>query len=184
MNLVVLNEHKELTLSDELQGLKRFDDLQKAREKQGYSEEHLMAELLYVYFMYDLRSEYMIYTEPERASMIKEEVGLDAMWVVDIYLENFINLYEELRETKISSMLKMTYGLVDKVKDYIDKIDLDEEDKSGKKIYNLKDVVNAANQLTVLGDKLDKMEALNNKQIKENDKMRGGRTKAMLEDGF
>lgn len=184
MQLVVLNEYGDLTINDELYGLIRFKEFRDNRISKGMSNTFIMTEMLYVYFMYDLRSDYMIYTEDERQPMIKEELGLDPLWVVDSVLQRFIDLYLELTETKISSMLKMAYSMVDKLKVYIEDMDLSDVDATGKPKYVLKDVIAAGNQLSIFASKVDELQALNAKQLKENNKMRGGRTKSIMEDGL
>lgn len=182
MNLVELNDNRELEINPELYGLKRFKLLVDSRRTKDIH--YLMNELLYVYFMCDLRSDYMLYGKDVRHDMIIEELDLPNGWKVDTALEVFMELYAELTETKISSMVKTSYTLVDKVQAYIDKMDLDDVDRTGKPRYSLKDVIDAGNRLAILTNKVEEIEKIHNRQAKEKSNMRGGGDKSAYEDGF
>lgn len=184
MNLIELNDERELIINPELYGIKTFKLLSESRAVKGL--EYLINELLYVYFMYNLSSDYVTaYSEDERPEFILEELDLPKGWKVDNTLQMFIDYYLQFTETKVGTMLKVAYNLADKVKTYINDMDLEEVDtRTGKPKYVLKDVIDAGNKLTIMVDKIDKIEEIYRKQTIANNKMRGNKTKNAFEDGF
>lgn len=182
MNLVELDETGQLVIHEELYGLRTFNELITDRRSNKKSEEYIVNELLYLYFMYDLRSDYMIYSDEEREIQVLEELDLGDGYKVDSFMDRAIRLYSELTQTKISTILKTTYTLVDKTNEYINDLDLNATDINGKPIISLKDAIAAGNQNTILAEKVAKLEELQSQQLKDKSKIRGNRTKSILED--
>lgn len=182
MNLVELDENRQLIIADELHGIKSFKDLIEDRYSKGKDEEYVTNELLYIYFMHDLRSDYMIYEESERSFQVLDELDLDEDYKPDQLMIKAMEKYKDLTETKISSMLKATYTLIDKVIKNIEEIDLNDVDKNGRPIYTLKDTVDAGNKCSVLAEKVAKLEELQAANLKDKSKIRGGRVKSIFED--
>ena len=93
------------------------------------------AELSYVYYMCDYKSEYRNYPEGERTKEIKEAFitkQLGEKWKPDKVVQAAMDRYISMQETPSLRYLKSQEAMIDKVTDYMNSIkaeDFEDDDK-------------------------------------------------------
>ena len=74
---------------------------------------------------------------------------------------------------------------IDKLSNYLEKIDFDERDDKGKAVYTISSITQAIRQIPQLSKDLLEAEKIITKEIEENGRARGGNeNKAVFEDGI
>lgn len=161
----------------ELLVIRVVDDLIKDRD----NEDLVTKELGYIYFQYNLVSDFNSQKDMVlRSEDVRDYVGLPPDWIVDNKLQRVIDIYVESQENEISySLLKTSYNMVDKIKDQLDNIDLNERDKSGKPMWNIKIIKDTVGGLYELTESLKKVE---NEFIKSQQKNMSGRSGTLYDN--
>lgn len=141
-----------------------------------------LCELGFIYFYCDPRSDYMYYVDDkERLKAIKEGEGLDKKWTIDSTLKEAITFYSSFK-TQSALLLEDTRVAVDKLRTSIKKLDLSEVDDRGKPIYTLNTYTSTIKQIPELIKSLNEAEKSLNVEIAQDSKMRGQKTKSLLDD--
>ena len=84
--------------------------------------------------------------------------------------------YKLLQSTKIA---------IDKLSNYLEKIDFNEKDNNGKPVYTISTLTQAIRQIPQLSKDLLEAEKIVTKEIEETGRARGGNeNKAVFEDGI
>ena len=173
-------ENYTITFEPELLTLKVFKDLHK-RDK-SKEKSRFIQELGYIYFMLDPRSDYQYITDSEeRHNEIVKGEDLPTTFKVDEVLQKAMDYYKSFKPTS-ALLLEDTRVAVDKLRQQLRNINLNEKDDKGKPIYTLNVVVNTIKQVPSLVKDLDEAERTLAKEIVQNDKVRGSVEKAMYED--
>lgn len=176
-------ENFELQISEEAFLIDAFKKLWNRDRSQ--SKKRALAELGYIYFMYDPRSDYMFITDDtQRSKIILEQEGLSPDYNIDKVMQEAIKVYKFLTQTSASLLLEDTRISVDKLRDYVKNIDLNAVDDKGKPIYTLNMFTNTIKQIPELAQKLIEAEEAVAKETEEKSKMRGQGVKKIFEDGF
>lgn len=182
MKLFKCEDGYRVDVSPELYLISEFDALLTNREN---DKDTLLKELGYIYFMHDVESDFMSQTNNGmRHDEIVRYLNLPSGWKVDHLLQKAIEAYLYLSETLSSKLLTTARKSVDKLNIQLDKLDLDERDKSGKPIYNLKQFNDTVTQLPNTMEALDKAEKMYIKGVAEKGKLKGNKDKKIFEDGF
>ena len=129
-------------------------------------------------------SDFVIVHEDIRGEEIKSEIGLPANWKMDKPLEDFAEFYKNHSKTVASELLETAYGLTMKVKDYVDNIDLNAKDKSGKPINTLAEAMSAGKQIPEMFNNIAKAEESYRKSNVNEGRIRGGGELKGFENGF
>lgn len=141
-----------------------------------------MQELAYIYFMGDPRSDYQyIVDEEERAKEVKKGLGLPAKWKEDKVVRRAIDFYNSFKPTS-AALLEDTRVAVNKLRQLLRDIDLDEKDDKGKPVYTLNTITATIKQIPSLVKDLDMAEKTLSKDILEEARARGSQNKALGED--
>lgn len=176
-------ENFQLTITEEALLIKAFRDLWE-RDTSDKKEQVFM-EMGYIYFVYDPRSDFMfIVDEEDRIPRVKEEIGVPDDWEPDPLIIKAINTYKLLITTVSTAAIDSSRKLIDKIKTYLDTIDLNEKDAKGSPVHTLSNITTTIKQIPGLVTDLYKAEKVLNSEIEENTKMRGAGVKKLLEDGF
>ena len=176
-------ENFQLTITEEALLIKAFRDLWERDESKN--KEQFFLEMGFVYFVYDPRSDFMfIVNEEDRIPKVKEEVGIPEDWEPDAKILRAIETYKLLITTVSTSAIDSSRKLIDKLKVYLDTIDLNEKDSKGAPVHSLSNITATIKQIPALTIDLQKAEKVLNSEIEENAKMRGAGVKKILEDGF
>lgn len=173
-------EGYKITISEEALLLKPFKNIWK-RDKTP-SKDKAMAELGFIYFFCDIRSDYQyIVDEESRKQAIKEGEGLPKDWEPDKVVLEAMQFYNKFKPTS-ALLLEDTRYAVDKLRKLLREIDLNQLDDKGKPIYTLNTITATIKQVPALVRDLDEAERSIAKEIAQNDKVRGAQTKSIYED--
>lgn len=173
-------EGYNLNISEEAYTLKPFKkiwDRDKTKKK-----EKAIQELAYIYFMEDPRSDYQMYIDREdRSTQVKEGEGIPQSWKADKEVIEAMSFYSKFKPAS-ALLLEDTRVAVNKVRQQLRDIDLNDVDEKGRPIYTLDKVIAAIKQVPTLIRDLDEAERTIAKEITSSDKVRGTQTKSMYED--
>ena len=99
--------------------------------------------LTLVYFTYDPRSDYSyIVNEHQRLGEVCETNGIEFRAFSDLQKE-CIELYKKLTTTMSQELLKSTKVAINKVKEFLENVDLTATDDKGRPIYTINNITTA-----------------------------------------
>ncbi len=127
------------------------------------NKETAYQELSYVYFLSDYKSPYNVYPEEVRADEIQKDFIRNTKWKPDELVVLAVKKYKELQETPAIKLLNAARGAVVKVTKYLLVKDMDDRNYS-KELEKVGKII----------DSLDRLEDKVKKDIKINEKIRGG----------
>ena len=170
MHLIEIIDYK-VEPSEELFLIKGFRDLYNSDKSEG--KEQFLQMLSYVYYMADPRSSLSYITdEEERKAYVFEQEGIKKL---DMKLAN--KLIEEYKKHVVTTsylLLQDTKIAIDKVRDFLRHVDLNERDDRGKPIYTINSITSAIKQCNELTDTTSDLEKKIAKEIDERADVRGG----------
>lgn len=179
MNLLKI-ENFELIITPEALSLKPFKriwDRDKSDDKRK-----AIQDLSYIYFFSDPRSDYQyIIDKDDRKKAIMEGEGINKQWNPDKTILEGIKLYESMQPVS-ALLLKDTRNLVDRLRNYLQNIDLEAVDKNGKPIFALNTLTATIGQIPQLVTKLKEAEIAVAKDINEQSKARGQGDLSILDE--
>lgn len=173
-NEVTLNE-PEVLLIKEFAALWTNDRNKTAEDKTGKLKTRAIREFTYIWLMLDWASPYADYTEQERHQECLKDAHLtDAEWA-DPDFRAACRKYRELQNSSRSlKLIKSAQGIVDKITDYFDSIDLTERDEiTGKPIYKTKDVMSEMQTVSKVVEELKTLEFMYKKEQESESDVRG-----------
>lgn len=173
-------EGYNLTIDPMILTLKPFKTIW-VRDK-SEKKDRAIQEIAYIYFMEDPRSDYLYITDrEERAHAIKEGEGIKESWIPDKIVKEAMVLYASFK-TPAALLLEDTRVAVDKLRQLLRNINLDEVDDKGRPIYTLNTITSTIKQIPTLVKDLDEAERALAKEMTQSDKVRGASEKAIYED--
>lgn len=148
------------------------------------NKEHFMQQMSYLYFMVDPRSTYGYITDKsERAQAIIKQEGLPKDFKPSSLLEEAMKIYKQHTVTKSAELLQSARKACNKVRSFLENIDLTEEDDKGKPKYQVSTVTSALKNVTDLVPQLQELEKKVEQEVQEQGRAKGA-SKTMFEDGF
>lgn len=182
MKLVRIDNY-QLVVEDELLLLTPFKTVYKKDKSKG--KQNFMDFLTIVYYVYDPRSDYSyIVNEKERLKEVCESNGFPIPKFTSEQKE-CIELYKKLTTTISQELLRSTKVAIDKVKDFLEEVDLTKTDDKGKPIYTVNTITTAIKQIPQLAKDVMEAEKAVAKEIQEQGRIRGGGEKqALFKDGI
>ena len=139
-------------------------------------------ELAFIYFMNDPRSDYQyIVDEEERAKEIIKGLGMPEDWKADAVIKRASDFYNSFKPAS-AGLLEDTKVAVNKLRQLLRNIDLEEKDDKGKPVYTLNTITATIKQIPGLVKDLDEAERTLSKDILEESKARGSQSKSLYED--
>lgn len=180
---LVKYESYQLKIEDELLLLKPFRVLFNADRTQN--KDKFMNFLSIIYFTYDPRSDYSYIVDDElRLKEVCDSNGFEVPKFNKQELE-CISLYKKLTATISTELLRSTKIAVDKVRQFLENIDLEATDDKGKLLYPINTVTSAIKQVPQLAKEVREAEKAVAKEIEEQGRARGGNeNKKIFEDGI
>lgn len=143
----------------------------------------LTKELGYLYFMYHPESDFMDQTvESFRHIDVVKYLGLPSGYQPDQIMKQAIDAYLYLSQTSESKMLQTARKSVAKLEKQIDEIDLDERDKNGKPVWDLKKYQDVVKSMPETMASLQKVEDLYVRKKEEAARLKGDKEAAIFED--
>ena len=141
-----------------------------------------MQELAYIYFMSDPRSDYQYLVDEEvRKEEVIKGLGMPAKWKEDDVIKRALKFYESFKPTS-AGLLEDTRIAVNKLRQLLRNIDLEETDDKGRPVYTLNTITATIKQIPGLVKDLDEAERTLSKDIIQEAKARGSQSKALGED--
>lgn len=148
------------------------------------NKDRALAELGYIYFFNDPRSEYQYLVNTEdRHNAIVEGEGLGDKWKPDKLVNEASEFYNSFKPTS-ALLLEDTRFAIDKLRQLLRDIDLTKEDDKGKPVYTLNTVTATIKQIPELVKGLDEAEKTLRSEVANLGRMRGQGEKTLMEDGF
>lgn len=175
LNEVVLNE-PEVLLIREFAALWTNDRNITKEDPTGKLKTRAFREFKYIWLMIDWASPYSDYTEQERhQECLKDAELTDKEWA-DPKFRAACRKYRELQNSSRSlKLIKSAQGIVDKITDYFDSIDLTERDEvTGKPIFKTKDVMTEMQTVSKVVEELKTLEYMYKKEQEAESDVRGG----------
>lgn len=143
------------------------------------NKDRALAEIAFIYFMADPRSDYQyLVDEDERMEAIKEGEGLPPKWAPDKVVQEAMAFYESFKPTA-ALLLEDTRLMVNKYRKR-----LREQEFDDLEVKELKEVGALIKQIPSLVKDLDEAEKTLNSEMKNAGKMRGSGEKTIFEDGI
>lgn len=141
-----------------------------------------LQELGFIYFMADPRSDYQYIVDEEvRVSEIKKGEGLPDKWEPDDAVKRALAFYSSFKPAS-AGLLEDTRAAVDKLRQLLRNIDLDERDEKGKPVHTLSSITQTIKQIPGLVKDLDAAERTLSKDILAEARARGSQVKGAFED--
>jgi hypothetical protein len=139
-------------------------------------------ELAYLFFMGDPRSDYQYIIDSEiRSSEIIKGLGMPDKWKPDKAVEDALKFYESFKPVS-AGLLEDTRVAVNKLREMLRNIDLDERDEKQRPVYTLSSITQTIKQIPALVRDLDEAERTLSKDIKTEARARGSQNKSVFED--
>lgn len=131
--------------------------------------------------MCDWSSPYSDYTEQERHKEALKDAGLTEEEWNDPTFRAACRKYRELQDSsRALKLIKSAQGVVDKITDYFDTLDIQERDAvTGKPIFKTKDVMGELKEVSNVVEQLKTLEFLYKKEQEESSGLMGD-----VEGGF
>lgn len=181
MNLIQSKDGYNVEINPELYTIHEFAELLESRK----DKKLLLKEIAYIYFFYDLSSDFQFELNTmARHDDVVRYVNLPGTWSKDKYMDNAIAAFLYLSQTPASKLLQAAYIGANKLKEQLEQLDLNERDKAGRPIWNLKQYNDTLKSLADTVDSIDKAERQFIKSQEDNSTLRGTKIKSIYEDGF
>ena len=174
-----------LTVAEEAWGLSAFKTLLDRDKSKGKSIVH--AEMLFIYFFCDVKSDYSVMDEETREKEIIHDIqGLPKGWKVDDKIKDAILTYSKF-ETLIERLYRQTYKSATAVGDYLENTRelLAERDNNGKPVTDIAKITGAMGRMPKL---MADLKAAYKEVVKEQEdnenKKKGSQSFNLFETGF
>lgn len=168
-------EGYKVVIEPELLTLKPFKQIW-TRDR-TVNKDRALAEIAFIYFMADPRSDYQyLVDDKERMEAIKEGEGLPPKWQPDRIVTEAMDFYMSFKPIS-ALLLEDTRFMVDKYRKRLKAQEFDDLE-----IKDLKEVGALIKQIPPLVKDLDEAEKALNSEMKSSGKMRGSGEKTIFED--
>lgn len=180
-------ENFEPVPTDEFFMIEEFKELYTVKynmgedDKTGKLRRRGSCEARYIYFMYDHRSEFAKYSADERHQESLESAGLPLDYKISVKLQAAIDKYVKMLDSRNLRLLRGANAAVDKLSDYLNKVDFTAVDSNGKPTYDPKDLISNIGNLGKVIEGLDKLEEQVLKEEGSESTTRGSAEKGRLE---
>lgn len=177
-------QNNQLIISEEAYALAPFKTLwNKDKTKQ---KEIALAELAYIYFMEDFKSDFSdIIDEKDRSKEIVSVLSLPKSWVEEDHVRTAREFYRK-RSEEITPLLFLrdVKVAVDKMRAQFREVDFLATDKNGKPKYDIEKFARVIEKSATLLESLTKLENMVKKEVQAKKDMVGSKMKATFEDGM
>lgn len=180
MRLLEMKNHS-LVIAPEALSIRAFRhlwDRDKSKDKKV-----AIAELSYIWFMRDRRSDFMyILDDKERSEeVIRVIVGFPKDWKPDIKVREAEEEFVKMSTTVISKLFENARSAVERISIFLGSVDPNKTDKSGRYIFDAKKIADTIKTVPDLAEALDNAEKQMEKS-EEASNVRGSKTKSVFEE--
>lgn len=181
-NEVVINE-PEVLLIKEFAKLWNNERNKTKSDKTGNKKTRAFREFTYIWLMLDWTSPYSEYAEQERHQEALKDANLTEEEWNDPDFRAACRKYRELQESSRSmKLIRSAQGMVDKITDYFETLDLQERDQvTGKPIFKTKDVMAELTNVSDIVEQLKTLEYLYKKEQEESSELMGNAEKGWMD---
>lgn len=138
-----------------------------------------------LYFYVDPRSSYSYITDDsERLREILLQEGLPSNFKIDKQLQEAIDAYRKHTITTSNLLLQDTRVAIDKLREFLRNVNLNDKDDKGKPLYTISSITQAIKQIPQLAKDIMEAEKIVSKEIEEQGRARGNTSKTLMEDGI
>lgn len=138
-------------------------------------------ELAYIYFMMDVKSSYLAYSEEEREIKICQDLFKKDKYKPDQVIIDAMKRYEEMSDTPSTNLLKAGRIGAEKLRKFLLTVNISERTKSGMPVYKPQEISRTIAELDKVVESLKKLEDNVRKEENSPDKVRGGTTGGLME---
>lgn len=173
-NKVIINE-PEVLLIKEFAALWTNERNKTKEDPKGIYKSRAYRELTYIWLMIDWASPYSDYAEQDRHQACLQDANLSEDEWADPVFRAACRKYRDMQnESRALKLIKAAQGVVDKITDYFDTIDLSERDPStGRPIWKTNDVMKEMQSVSKVVDELKSLEYMYKKEQEEETGVRG-----------
>jgi hypothetical protein len=173
-NTVELNT-PDLLLIKEFSALVDKDRNKTKEDPKGTSLSRAFREFTYIYLMISWTSPYSDYTEQERHSECLKDANLTEKEWNDPIFRAACRKYREMQNSsRVLKLIKSAQGVIDKITDYFDTLDIQERDAvTGKPIFKTKDVMAELANVSGIVEQLKTLEILYKKEQEQSSSLMG-----------
>lgn len=175
-----------LHISEEVWGLSPFKKILK-RDK-SKDKEVANAEMLFIWYWCDIKSNYIMMPEEERLKELKKDIpSLPPKWTKDNVIEEAISFYKKNSETVLQKLYKNAIQSAIDVGNYLENTDalLKERDSQGKVITKISDITRGLKDVKIIMRDLKAAEKEVIKEQEDNDgKTKGSKSFNIFEQGL
>ena len=172
-NEVIVNEPEVLLI-------KEFAALWEAKrnitkeDPKGLRRTRAYREFTYIWLMCDWSSPYSEYSESDRHQECLKDANITEQEWADADFRAACRKYRELQNSsRALKLIKAAQGMVDKITDYFDTLDLTLTDDVGKPIYKTKDVMAEMQSVSKVVEELKTLEYMYKKEQEAESDIRG-----------
>jgi hypothetical protein len=179
-----LNDH-DILLTSEFSKLWAQDRNKCPDDPTGIARLRAFREFKYIYLMLDWTSPYSKYDEPTRHQECLKDADITEEEWSDPDFRAACRKYRDIQDSsKVLKLIKAAQGVVEKITDYFEDIDLSERDPvTQKPIYKTKDVMNELQNISSVVSELQELEELYKKEQQAESKVRGDATPGFMDRG-
>lgn len=173
-NSVVVNE-PEVLLIKEFAALWNNERNKTKGDPKGIKKTRAYRELTYIWLMLDWTSPYVDFDEQERHQECLKDAGLTEKEWNDPDFRAACRKYRELQNSsRALKLIKSAQGVVDKITDYFNNIDIEERDPvTGKPIFKTKDIMSELSNVSNVVEQLKTLEYLYKKEQEQQSGLMG-----------
>lgn len=173
-NSVVVNE-PEVLLIKEFAALWNNERNKTKGDPKGTKKTRAYRELTYIWLMLDWTSPYVDFDEQERHQECLKDAGLTEKEWNDPDFRAACRKYRELQNSsRALKLIKSAQGVVDKITDYFNNIDIEERDPvTGKPIFKTKDIMAELSNVSNVVEQLKTLEYLYKKEQEQQSGLMG-----------
>lgn len=164
-NSVIVNE-PEVLLIKEFSALWSNDRNKTKEDPKGIKKKRAYREFSYIWLMLDWASPYCDYAEQERHIECLKDAELTEEEWSDPTFRAACRKYRELQDSsRALKLIKSAQGVVDKITDYFNTLDIQERDAvTGKPIFKTKDIMSELSNVSSVVEQLKTLEILYKKE--------------------
>lgn len=173
-NSVVVNE-PEVLLIKEFAALWNNERNKTKGDPKGIKKTRAYREFTYIWLMLDWTSPYVDFDEQERHQECLKDAGLTEKEWNDPDFRAACRKYRELQNSsRALKLIKSAQGVVDKITDYFNNIDIEERDPvTGKPIFKTKDIMAELSNVSNVVEQLKTLEYLYKKEQEQQSGLMG-----------
>lgn len=160
----VVLERDELRLIPEFAALLTLKYNKQSGDNEGRKQIRAFKEFTYIWFIHSYNSPYREYDEKERRVEALQTAGLSEVYEFSTEFRLAEKKYLSLIETRVLKLIKASEKAVDKIRAYLEDVDLTERSENNALVNKPSDIIKIINDLDSVADGLDK---LANRQKKE-----------------